>query len=56
MKKNQYVSPEVEFVQIVERCNILAGSGENVGGDKNEPGVLPPGVGGKEENSTSFFD
>ena len=38
MKKNEYLSPEVEVVEIIEQCNILAGSngdntGNNAGGD-----------------------
>ena len=26
MKKNEYVAPEMEIVEIVEKCGILAGS------------------------------
>ena len=34
MKKNEYVAPEVEIVEIAGQCNILAdsnGGGENPG-------------------------
>ena len=36
MKKKEYVSPEVEVVEITGQCGILAGSdktGNNAGGD-----------------------
>ena len=33
MKKNEYVSPEMEVVEIVEKCAILNVSGENTGGE-----------------------
>ena len=39
MKKNEYVSPEMEIVEIAEQCNILAGSpndGETAGGAGDE--------------------
>ena len=29
MKKNEYVAPEMEIVEITEQCNILAGSDKN---------------------------
>ena len=40
MKKNEYVAPEMEIVEITELCGILAGSdGNDVSGD------LTPGGG-----------
>lgn len=40
MKKNEYVSPEMEIVEITEMCGILAGSdGNDVTGELDpEPG------------------
>ena len=35
MKKNEYVSPEVEIVEIIEQCTILTGSDE---GNSSEAG------------------
>ena len=40
MKKNEYVTPEMEIVEIAEQSCLLAGSmGDNVGGGQ----VTPPG-------------
>ena len=43
MKKNEYVSPEMEIVEIKEQCCILAGSDENgnMGGGGLDEDVLP---------------
>ena len=46
MKKNEYVSPEMEIVEITEQCNILAGSDNqgNLGdGGINDGEGLPDG-------------
>ena len=39
MKKNEYLTPEVEILKITEQCGILAGSdqtGNNAGGDGDD--------------------
>ena len=39
MKKNEYLAPEMEIVEIKEQCNILAGSPDDTlepDGGKNE--------------------
>ena len=33
MKKNEYVAPEMEIVEITEQCNIMAVSGGDVSGE-----------------------
>ena len=48
MKKNEYVSPEMEIVEMTEQCCILAeslGNG-NVDSGKDEDRELPPFPGG----------
>lgn len=38
MKKNEYVAPEMEIVEITEQCNLLGMSdGENPGGTYDGP-------------------
>ena len=39
MKKNEYVTPEMEIVEITEQCNLLADSNSNEAGgfDPNDP-------------------
>ena len=40
MKKNEYVAPEMEIVEITEQYGILAGSIDgNLTGDKNDDDV-----------------
>ena len=43
MKKNEYVSPEMEIVEIKEQCSILAGSpgGDTLDDVEKEGGKLP---------------
>ena len=45
MKKNEYVAPEMEIVEITEQCKLLAGSGDDPlipenpsGGEGGTPG------------------
>ena len=41
MKKNEYISPEVEVVEITEQCSVLAISTGDAGGTKDPDADLP---------------
>lgn len=43
MKKNKYVSPEMEIIEMTTQCGILMGSDETTGG-AGDPNNKPWGV------------
>ena len=42
MKKNEYVTPEMEIVEIKEQCSILAGSDPTGNSGGGQGGNTPP--------------
>ena len=44
MKKNEYLAPEMEIVEITEQCGILDVSGGDLSGEKNDDDT--PDLGG----------
>ena len=41
MKKNEYVAPEMEIVELIGKCTILDASNGNTGGPKDPDEELP---------------
>lgn len=42
MKKNEYVSPEMEVVEIAEQGALLAGGSVDLGDLDKNPDIVPP--------------
>ena len=49
MKKNEYIAPEMEIVEITEQCGILAGSDGNDVSGELKPGGTFGGFGDDDE-------